>query len=157
MKKLSRRDLGRLAAALTVSRGGQAGAQTPQHSGYIGPLTGITAGLEDRRFDPVLYARGRYNSAPRRLAFRARTRSEAEEWQKTLRAKIAELIGGSPTSRSPLRPITLETREFAGYRREKIVFDSREGVSVLGYLLLPDNVRPPLAAVICVPGHGRGV
>ena len=53
--------------------------------------------------------------------------------------------------------ITLETRAFPGYVREKIVFDSQPGVSVLAYLLLPEKVRRPAAVMICVPGHGRGV
>jgi len=157
MTKLSRRELGRLAAAMTATRMAHLGAQTRQPAGYIGPLTGVTSGVDDRRFDPALYARDRFSAAPRRLRFQARTRPEAEAWQKTLRAKITELVGGFPSSRSPLRPVTLETRAFAGYRREKIVFDSREGVSVLAYLLLPDRVRPPMPAVICIPGHGRGV
>jgi dienelactone hydrolase len=157
MTKLSRRELGRLAAALTASRVGQLGAQTAQRSSYVGPLTGITRGLEDRRFDPVVYSRERYGAAPRRLRFRAANRREAEEWQKALRAKITELLGGFPSSRSPLRPASLETRTFAGYRREKVVFDSRDGVSVLAYVLLPDKLARPAATVICVPGHGRGV
>ena len=157
MTKLSRRELGRLAAALTATRVSQLGAQTPQPSGYIGPLTGVTRGIDDRRFDPVLFARDRYRNAPRRLRFQARTRGEAEAWQTALRAKITELVGGFPSSRSPLRPVTIDTRAFAGYRREKIVFDSREGISVLAYVLLPDRVRPPMPTVICIPGHGRGV
>jgi dienelactone hydrolase len=157
MAKLSRRDLGRLAAGMTVSRVGQLGAQAPQSSGYIGPLTGVARGIDDRRFDPVLYARDRFSAAPRRLRFQARSRREADEWQKALRAKITELVGGFPSSRSPLRPVTLDTRAFAGYRREQIVFDSRDGVSVLAYLLFPDRVQRPMPAVICVPGHGRGV
>jgi hypothetical protein len=37
------------------------------------------------------------------------------------------------------------------------VFDSRPGVSVLGYLLRPAESPSPTAAMICVPGHGRGV
>jgi dienelactone hydrolase len=53
--------------------------------------------------------------------------------------------------------MTLETRTFRGYRREKLLFDSRPGVSVLAYLLLPDTARRPAATMICIPGHGRGV
>ena len=53
--------------------------------------------------------------------------------------------------------MTLETRAFPGYSREKIVFDSRPGVSVLAYLLLPANASRPAPVMICVPGHGRGV
>jgi len=104
-----------------------------------------------------VYTRDRYSAAPRRLRFQARTRRQAEEWQKALRAKLTELIGGIPSARPPLRPVTLEARAFPGYRREKIVFDSRPGVSVLAYLLLPERAQPPAATVICVPGHGRGV
>src|SRR5688500_9953979 len=106
-------------------------AQTPAPSAYVGPLTGVTKGLEGRRFDPVAYTLDLYSAAPRRLRFQARARNEAEAWQKTLRAKLTELIGGFPAARQPLRPITLETRTFPGYTREKVIFDSRPGVSVL--------------------------
>ena len=185
MRKVSRRELARMVAALgtmstmsTVStalaasaasaRAVPLNAQTPTPfdsaqggpSSYIGPLTGITKGLDDRRFDPVAYTLDRYTAAPRRLRFQARTRRQAEAWQKTLRAKLTELIGGLPiiaSGRQPLRPVTLETRAFPGYRREKIVFDSRPGVSVLAYLLLPEKAQTPAATMICVPGHGRGV
>src|SRR2546428_436017 len=161
MRKLSRRELARMVAALgttsaaSVVRALPLRVQTP--SGYIGPLTGITTGVDDRRFDPVAYTLDRYAAAPRRLRFHARTRGQAEEWQKTLRAKLIDLIGGFPSQRQPLRPATLETRDFSGYRREKIVFDSRPGVSVLAYLLLPEKAKTPAATMICVPGHGRGV
>ncbi|PYQ94655.1 MAG: acetylxylan esterase, partial [Acidobacteria bacterium] len=98
-----------------------------------------------------------YAAAPRRLRFEARTRGQAEEWQQQLRARLTDLLGAFPLERQPLRPVTLETRAFPGYRREKIVFDSRPGVSVLAYLLLPANAKTPAATMICVPGHGRGV
>jgi dienelactone hydrolase len=164
MKKMSRRELARMAVALPSVRAFPLGAQPllsdsaqGRPSDYIGPLTGITDGLADRRFDPVAYTRDRYSAAPRRLRFAARSRPDAEAWQKALRAKLSELIGGFPPAPAPLRPSALETRAFSGYRREKIVFDSRPGVSVLAYLLLPDQAQPPAATVICVPGHGRGV
>jgi dienelactone hydrolase len=124
---------------------------------YIGPLTGVTEGLDDRQFDPVAYSRELYAAAPRRLAFSARTRADAEAWQQTLRSKLTELIGGLPTERAPLRAVSLGSRTFPGYRREKIVFDSRRGVSVLAYLLLPAAAATPMPVVICIPGHGRGV
>jgi len=147
-----------MAAAMTATHAMPLDAQPPQPtSNYIGPLTGVTSGVEDRRFDPVVYARDRYAAAPRRLRFAARTRAEADAWQKTLRAKITELAGGFPQERPALRPVTLDTRTFPKYTREKIVFDSRPGVSVLAYLLLPADARTPAATVICIPGHGRGV
>ncbi|HEX7140629.1 MAG TPA: alpha/beta hydrolase family protein, partial [Vicinamibacterales bacterium] len=158
MKKLSRRELGRLAAGLAASSSVPLRAQTTaKPASYIGPLTGVSTGIDDRGFDPVAYSRGLYDAAPRRLAFAADSRSEAEIWQGALRARLKELLGGFPADRSPLGPATLETRSFPAYRREKVVFDSRPGVSVLAYVLLPTNARTPAATMICVPGHGRGV
>jgi dienelactone hydrolase len=160
MANMSRRDLVRLTAAATASTTVRLQAQSSQAStppAYTGPLTGVTTGVDDRRFDPVVYTHERYGAAARQLRFQARTRIEAEEWQKALRAKLAELVGGFPSERQPLRPVTLETRAFAGYSREKIVFDSRPGVSVLVYLLVPANAPRPAPVMICVPGHGRGV
>ena len=160
MANMSRRDLVKLTAAATASTTVRLQAQSSQAStppAYTGPLTGVTTGVDDRRFDPVVYTHDRYAAAARQLRFQARTRTEAEEWQRTLGSKLTELIGGFPSERQPLRPVTLETRAFPGYSREKIVFDSRPGVSVLAYLLLPANAPRPAPVMICVPGHGRGV
>jgi dienelactone hydrolase len=157
MQKVSRRELARLAAGLTAARVLPLSAQAPAGTSYTGPLTGVEKGIEGRRFDPVAYTRDLYAAAPRRLGFQARTRSQAEAWQKQLRAKVTELVGGFPAARTPLAPVTLETRAFPGYRREKIVFDASPGVSVLAYLLLPDKAKTPAPTMICIPGHGRGV
>ena len=159
MRKLSRRDMAKLTAGAAFARTMRAAAQAPAGSGsdYIGPLTGVSQGLDDRRFDPVAFTQQLYAAAPRRLRFQARTRGDAERWQRVLRAKVIELIGGFPAERRPLRPIVLETRSFPGYTREKIVFDSAPGVSVLAYLLVPDAARRPAPVMICIPGHGRGV
>lgn len=157
MRKVTRRELARMLAAAPALRALPIGAQASTPSPYIGPLTGITKGLEDRGFDPVAFTRNLYAAAPRRLRFEARTRGQAETWQQQLRAKLTELVGGFPSQREPLRPALLETRSFPGYRREKIVFDSRPGVSVLAYVLIPAKTKAPAATMICVPGHGRGV
>jgi dienelactone hydrolase len=123
----------------------------------MGPLTGVSQGLDGRKFDPVAYALEAYAAAPRRLQFQAKTRKQAEAWQKRLRAKLVELLGGFPATHAPLRPAVVETREFPAYRREKVVFDSRPGMSVLAYVLLPKAAKTPAPVMICVPGHGRGV
>jgi dienelactone hydrolase len=157
MRKVSRRELARMLAAVPAMRALPIAAQAQEPSPYIGPLTGVTRGLDDRGFDPVAFTRDLYAASPRRLRFQALTRGEAEKWQQQLRVNLTELIGGFPSQRQPLRPVLLETRAFAGYRREKIVFDSRPGVTVLAYVLMPEKVRPPAATMICIPGHGRGV
>ena len=156
---MTRRDLALAAAAASALA-----AQNPQGQSktkdakYGGALEGMSGKVEMADFDPVAWTtHARYESAPLRLTFQAKTRKQAEAWQRQLRAKIVELIGGFPDKRTSLRPQTLEVREFPAYKREKFVFESRPGVGVLGYLITPVNAKPPLAAVVCVPGHGRGV
>src|SRR5436305_3500349 len=71
---------------------------------------------QDAGLDPVHWTLEQYKSAPLRLTFQAQTKSEAEAWQQQLRAKLTELVGGFP-DRTPLNARTLDTRDFAGYRR----------------------------------------
>ena len=124
---------------------------------YTGPLDGFEDKVKMEDFDPVRYTLGLHDAAPLELAFKPGTRRQTELWQKKLQAKITELLGGFPKQRTPLHSKTLEVREFPGYRREKFVFESRPGVPVLGYLLLPTGATTPVATAICIPGHGRGV
>ena len=103
MAKLSRRELARVAGGMSAAQALRLDAQTPVKPAYIGPLTGVTTDLRDRRFDPVAYTRDLYASAPRQLRFRARNRREAEAWQKTLRSKLTELVRRLPTNSNPAR------------------------------------------------------
>jgi dienelactone hydrolase len=121
---------------------------------YTGPLDGTK--LDPARFDPVAWTRDRHARAPLRLTFNATTRKQAEAWQKKLRPKIAELLGGFPQRGPAPTAEIVETRDFPGYKREKLVFESRPGVLVLAYLLTPKKAGP-YATMICIPGHGRGV
>lgn len=148
--KITRRQLG--AAALLAAPAAEA-AEAP----YTSALDGFEAKLPMSKFDPVDWTRQRYNEMPRKLRFQASNRRAAEAWQKKLRPKIVELLGGFPASKTPLAPQTLETKTFATYRREKFVIETRPGMMALGYLLTPLNANGPLPVVICVPGHGRGV
>lgn len=122
---------------------------------YAGALEKFAGKADQKAFDSLQYSLARYAEAPRRLRFNATTRKQAEAWRAKLRAKVTELVGGFP-AKSPLKPIVLETRDFPAYTRETIAFESRPGLSVFGYLLIPKQKTKPMPAVICVPGHGRG-
>jgi dienelactone hydrolase len=113
--------------------------------------------MNEPGLDPVAWTLERYASAPLRLTFRAEDRDEALAWQRRLRAKLTELLGGFPRERCPLNPTVLAVRDLPTHRRTKIVFESRPGLSVLAYLLVPAGVSAPVPTVVCVPGHGRGV
>jgi len=132
-------------------------AQTSPQGKYTGALDHFEDKVDLASFDPVLFTRYLYQQAALRLTFNSENRRQAEAWQKRLRAKLSELLGGFPPTRGSLKPQTLEVREFPKYRREKLIFQSRVGVGVLAYLLTPAGKQPPHAAVVCVPGHGRGV
>jgi dienelactone hydrolase len=148
--RITRRQLALAAASATAF------AQTDASKPYGGALEGFENKLSPQEFDPVAWTLERYKSAPLRLTFKASDRKQAEAWQKRLRSKVIELLGGFPPSPSPLNPVTLEVKEFPGYRRERFIFESRPGLGVLAYLITPANAKGPLATVICIPGHGRG-
>jgi dienelactone hydrolase len=139
---MTRRDLGKLAILMQTS---------------TTPLPAQSAAPQNEDLDPVLYTHKLAAAMPQRLAFRATTRPEAEKWQRDLRAKLVELLGGFPATRCALEPQTLESREFPGYVREKFMFHSRPDTAVVGYLLTPKAPKAPYATMVCVPGHGRGV
>src|SRR5262245_50031125 len=127
---MTRRELGKVvvsSAALLQAKA--APADTP----YTGALDGYLDKVNGAGFDPVLFTHKLYEAAPLKLSFQAQNRQAAEQWQKNLRAKITELLGGFPAKKSPLDPIALEIREFPEYRREKFVFQSRPDAWVLGY------------------------
>lgn len=150
-RRFTRRQFG-LAAASGAAVIGQ--AQTTQQKGATVEPSGKNLELDE--LDPVRWTKERYASAPLRLTFRATNRADAEIWQQELRAKLIELIGGFP-ERTPLQPETLEVRQYPGYRREKLVFQSRPGVAVVGYLLTPAGRKAPYPTVVAIPGHGAGV
>jgi dienelactone hydrolase len=123
----------------------------------LAPLISAETNMPKPELDPVHWTLESYKSAPLKLTFQANNKTQAERWQHEWRAKLTELLGGFPHERVGLRPQSIETRDYPHYQREKFLFTSRPGVAVSGYLLMPKNVRTPVAAVICVPGHGRGV
>ena len=152
---LTRRQLG--IASLGAAALASSAQAEPAPAAYTGPLDGVGEKIDPQAFDTLLYSQARYAEAPLRMTFRADNAKAALRWQKELRAKVTELIGGFPAKKIPLDAQTLEVREFPTYRREKFVFQSREGLAVLGYLLTPKSGTAPHPVVICLPGHGRGV
>jgi len=151
---MTRRDLAKLAGSAALLQKQAVSADTPK---YTGALDGFLDQVDPAGFDPVAYTHKLYDTAALQLSFRAQSRSQAEQWQKELRAKLTELVGGFPARKAPLESKTLEVHDYPGYRREKFVFQSRSGLWVLGYLLTPKPAAGPHPAVVCVAGHGRGV
>ncbi|MGH9028869.1 MAG: alpha/beta hydrolase family protein [Acidimicrobiales bacterium] len=81
--------------------------------------------------------------------------SAFEDWRSRCRARLDELLGPLP-ARVPLDLETLEVEHCEGYRREKVVYDTEDTMSVPGYLLVPEDRTSVGAAVLAVHGHGPG-
>ncbi|MFN0102689.1 MAG: alpha/beta hydrolase family protein [Bryobacteraceae bacterium] len=150
--KFNRRQFGLAAAALSA-----AAAAPAAETAYTGALDGFESKVSMPAFDPVGWTMERHSRAPLALTYKPGNKRATEAWQKKLRAKVQELVGGFPKDKTPLQPVTLEVRDFPTYRREKFVIQTQPGMAQLGYLLTPLNAKGPLATMICVPGHGRGV
>jgi dienelactone hydrolase len=76
-------------------------------------------------------------------------------WLEGRRARLRDLLGRMPSA-VPLNLETLESVECDGYRRDKIVFDAEENMSVPCYLLVPDGRVGEGPAVLACHGHGPG-
>lgn len=113
--------------------------------------------MADRQFDTLTFTRELYETNSRSHAFRATSCEQARVWQEGLSSRLAALLGGFPTSRCELRAEITERRTLPQATRETVLFQSRENLSVFGYLLLPNDTPRPAPVVICIPGHGRGV
>jgi dienelactone hydrolase len=109
--------------------------------------------LDTMRFTDLLYRRNEPS-----MSFDAETTDQVRAWQRKLRRKLVQLLGGFPREDIPLRPKRLAIRKFDDYTRETVTFRSRQGMLVYGYFLMPKPVPDdPVPGVLCLHGHGRGV
>ncbi len=110
-------------------------------------------------FDTLVFSHKLYDDTPRELEFQSTSVAEAEKWQRELSGKLTELVGGFPKTKCELKSETLETREFDGYIRETVLFQSRLNMTTYGYFLTPTHIDIPTpnATILCLAGHGRGV
>jgi len=121
---------------------------------YRGPLSDFE--VSDRQLDSLTFSQKSYDSVKPSMSFAATNEAAARTWQRHVRRKLTQLLGGFPSTRVPLNVRVLEKRRFDGYVREKVIFQSRDNLSVFGYLLLPAKGSKPIPGIVCLPGHGRG-
>jgi hypothetical protein len=106
-------------------------------------------------FDPRAYAAARVAATRPRLSYSPER--DFEEWQSELRDELRDSIGLPEHDRVPMNARITETLALDGYRRERIEFTTRPGLTAMGYFLIPDDCPPVHPTVLCLPGHGRGV
>jgi len=83
-----------------------------------------------------------------------KTPEQIAEYQKHLREKFIEAIGGLP-ERTPLNPQVTGIISRDGYRVEKVIFESQPKHHVSALLFLPDagKYKPPYPGVLVPCGH----
>jgi dienelactone hydrolase len=113
-------------------------------------------------FDTGSYRRARIEAA--QPEFSATVVAEAladgadrARFQADFRARFAGLLGGPEGDAPDLDAVTLESRQMDGYRREAVSFATLPGLRAFGYFLVPDGCAAGQPAMLCLPGHGRGV
>ena len=142
-----------------AARAAEAAAVSPMAATTDATVVGesTSSALATRHLDSKEFCLSEYDALKPAMSFTATTPSAARRWQQRARPKLIERLGGFPSRRAPLNVEVLETKDLGSYTREKVVFDTRENLSTIGYLLLPKNAPRPLPAVVCVSGHGRGL
>ncbi len=83
-----------------------------------------------------------------------KTRADAEAYLRHVRRALRKAFGPLPR-RTPLKARIVGSQEYAGYRLEKVLFESRPGFLVTGNLYLPDGVAATGSApgVLGLCGH----
>lgn len=81
------------------------------------------------------------------------TKASVEARQRYVLETARELIGGLPTTKSPLNARVTSSFNKPGYRVENVVFESQPGFRVTANLYLPTDRPGPFPAVLGVAGH----
>jgi len=89
--------------------------------------------------------------------FQAKTRAEAEQWQKATRQALNDLLGFQSLPKTLLAPEIIETVDRGDHLRQKILLHTSEHILLPVYLLIPKQGQPPFPVVIAFHGHGYGV
>jgi hypothetical protein len=89
--------------------------------------------------------------------FSASTPDESSAWARGLRPQVAELLTLHRMRPAPLNARIEDREETAVYTIERVVYQSEPGVDIPAALLVPKNLDTPTAAMLCPPGHGRGI
>ncbi|MBN1674464.1 MAG: acetylxylan esterase [Kiritimatiellae bacterium] len=85
---------------------------------------------------------------------RVRTRADALRYRADVRRKVRRSFGPMP-KKTPLRARTTGTLAQAGYRIEKVLFESRPGFLVSANLYVPDKLDAPAPGVVGCCGHSE--
>jgi dienelactone hydrolase len=105
---------------------------------------------------PMQYMEELYAQNQPALAFSAKTEEQWKAWRRKLKSQFLELLGGMDEPRCDLAPRVSKRKKMDGYTREHVVFQSRPGLTVTAWVLIPAGAKGPLPTIVCLQGHGPG-
>jgi len=70
--------------------------------------------------------------------------------------ELHHIFGPMPPVGEPVKSYVLSCQEFDDYVQYKVVYETRPGVPVPAYLLVPKGIVQKRPAVLCVHGHVPG-
>ncbi len=108
-------------------------------------------------FTCVDYLKRRFDSMPKKLAFRAETKNEWQSWRNKLINKLKDLTGYNTMQACSLQSKVTEKVEREGFLRERVEVQTEPGVIMPIYVLIPKEFDcQRLPAVIAAHGHHSG-
>lgn len=94
------------------------------------------------------------NTAPR-CAFRASfNKEEFAAWQQEVRAAMEEIMRHPQPRQDAPQPVCIRREQREGYRYEQWEFYPLPACVSTFSVLIPDSIRRPSPAVLCIPGSG---
>ncbi len=113
--------------------------------------------MADVGMSPMAFLRQWQKKAALRLAFRARTRHELEQWQTALREKLRELLGLHAMAgwECSLDPREDPIEDVGTYTRQRGTIQTAPGYRMPLLVLRPQG-EGPFAPVLAMHGHGNG-
>lgn len=95
----------------------------------------------------------RQDDARRAALAGIRTEADLLRLQDDLRAKLLRMLGGLPSTRTPLNAKLTGRIQMTGFHIEKVIFESLPGIFVTALVYIPDDGRRDHPAVLVASGH----
>lgn len=96
-----------------------------------------------------------FDGTSRKLAFKAESIKDFEEWKKSTRMQLAAIIGIDRMRKCSLDPQLIETVPMDGYRRDKMLIQTEKDVWMPFYLLIPDGINEGEKRPCMIAPHGH--
>ncbi|HYA25210.1 MAG TPA: acetylxylan esterase, partial [Terriglobales bacterium] len=84
-----------------------------------------------------------------------RTEKDLFQLQEEIRGHVLEMLGGLPTTKTPLNPEITGRIQMRGFHIEKLIFESLPGVYVTALVYIPDDGNKVHPAVLVPSGHSE--